>query len=127
MDGVDRGPSPPLFPSAPLSPPPRYLAWPVTAAQSSLPVWASKAMHTSDKVPSTSRATTVNALPSATTIELNPAGVLAVHRRLGPSEVQGSGEASVDDPLPKLPRYCAQFSAAQNEPAANQVPSQPRH
>src|SRR5579862_9522090 len=115
MDGVDRGPSPPLFPSALPSP-----ARPSTAV-------AVTAMHTSDKVPSTSRATTVNALPSATTIELNPAGVLAVHRRLGPSEVQGSGEASVDDPLPKLPRYCAQFSAAQNEPAANQVPSQPRH
>src|SRR5438093_10570806 len=108
--GVERGPSPPSLPSAPRSPPPGYLATPVGAAQSSLPVSASSATQSASGAPLTMRGTTVKAFPPPTANELNPPGVGTLQSRRGPPA--GHWRDSFATPSPRGPWYPDQSSAA---------------
>src|SRR5882724_413460 len=92
--GVERGPSPPLLPSAPRSPPPGNFAIPVVSAQISFPVEESRARHMVSGAPSTVREISVKSFPLETENELNPAVVSAVQSRLGPP--LGQASASCD-------------------------------
>ena len=113
--GVERGPSPPLFSFAPLSPPPSYLAEPSGTDQTCLPVLASSATHTSSPPPSTN----VQALPPPTEKQLNPPGVGAFQTTRGAVHV--ARIFSVQMPSWFAPRYCSQ-----SPPKASVAPARTR-
>src|SRR5439155_27025470 len=117
--GVERGPSPPLLSLVPLSPPPSYLATPSGTAQTSLPVSASNATHTSRSTPSLARRTRVNALPLLAVIELKPSFSGTFQSWCGPSFGQARRIFSAVVPSWFDPRNCGQSAAPAGHRAQN--------